>query len=172
MSSQTAQLDRSSRTPLGCRDARGRLPRQGARRRRDCPDSAGGRRRSVIPRCGVRHLRNGHQEDSTRFVNPPQIFGHELAGTIVEVGRGVRKFKPGDRVVSFHHIPCGDCSTANAKFLAVPGLQEGRAETQAGFDPNGGGFAQYVRQCPGSSNAACWLCRRTCASRKPRSSNR
>jgi L-iditol 2-dehydrogenase len=43
------------------------------------------------------------------FVPPPQIFGHELAGTVVEVGDGVTRFKPGDRVVSFHHVPCGDC---------------------------------------------------------------
>ncbi len=62
------------------------------------------------------------------FVHPPQIFGHELAGTVVEAGRGVRKFKTGDRVVSFHHIPCGDCFYLRAQtFLAVLGLQEGRA---------------------------------------------
>src|SRR5271163_5204681 len=35
-----------------------------------------------------------------RYVEPPQILGHELAGTVVAVGRGVRKWKPGDRVMS------------------------------------------------------------------------
>src|SRR5438034_3640985 len=44
-----------------------------------------------------------------RYVEPPQILGHELAGTVVAVGRGVTKWKPGDRVMSFHHIPCGHC---------------------------------------------------------------
>src|SRR5213595_1116536 len=44
-----------------------------------------------------------------RYVEPPQIFGHELAGTVVAVGPGMTKFKPGDRVMSFHHIPCGTC---------------------------------------------------------------
>ncbi len=44
-----------------------------------------------------------------RYVNPPQILGHELAGTVVAVGRGVTKWKLGDRVMSFHHTPCGKC---------------------------------------------------------------
>ena len=44
-----------------------------------------------------------------RYVEPPQILGHELAGTVVAIGRGVTKWKPGDRVMSFHHIPCGKC---------------------------------------------------------------
>jgi L-iditol 2-dehydrogenase len=51
------------------------------------------------------------------FVPAPQIFGHELAGTVVEVGRGVRKFKPGDRVVSFHHVPCGTCFYCERKLF-------------------------------------------------------
>jgi L-iditol 2-dehydrogenase len=40
------------------------------------------------------------------YVAPPQILGHELAGTVVKVGAGVKKFKAGDRVMSFHHVPC------------------------------------------------------------------
>jgi len=42
-------------------------------------------------------------------VEPPQILGHELAGTVVALGRGVTKWKLGDRVMSFHHVPCGAC---------------------------------------------------------------
>src|ERR1700690_30776 len=30
-----------------------------------------------------------------QYVEPPQILGHELAGTVVAIGRGVTKFKPG-----------------------------------------------------------------------------
>src|SRR5947209_12426439 len=37
------------------------------------------------------------------YVAPPQILGHELAGTVVAVGRGVTQWKLGDRVMSFHH---------------------------------------------------------------------
>jgi L-iditol 2-dehydrogenase len=81
------------------------------------------------------------------FVQPPQILGHELGGTVVEVGRGVTKFRPGDRVVSFHHIPCGDCFYCQRKlFSQCSGYK--RVGLTAGFDPNGGGFAQYVRAMP------------------------
>jgi L-iditol 2-dehydrogenase len=81
------------------------------------------------------------------FVEPPQIFGHELAGTVVRVGRGVRRFKPGDRVVSFHHIPCGACFYCEKKlFSQCPGYK--KVGLTAGFDPNGGGFAEYVRAMP------------------------
>ena len=44
-----------------------------------------------------------------RYVEPPQILGHELAGTVVRTGPGVSRFAPGDRVMSFHHIPCSGC---------------------------------------------------------------
>src|SRR5271157_3013486 len=37
----------------------------------------------------------------------PRIFGHEMAGTVVQVGEGVVRFAVGDRVMSFHHVPCG-----------------------------------------------------------------
>lgn len=81
------------------------------------------------------------------FVNPPQILGHELAGTVVQVGRGVTKFKAGDRVVSFHHIPCGNCFYCQKKlFSQCAGYK--KTGLTAGFDPNGGGFAEYVRAMP------------------------
>jgi len=81
------------------------------------------------------------------FVPAPQIFGHELAGTVVEVGCGVRKFKPGDRVVSFHHVPCGQCFYCERKLFSQC-VQYKKVGLTAGFTPNGGGFAQYVRAMP------------------------
>ena len=81
------------------------------------------------------------------FIAPPQILGHELAGTVVKVGRGVKKFKAGDRVVSFHHIPCGACFYCERKlFSQCAGYK--KVGLTAGFDPNGGGFAEYVRAMP------------------------
>ncbi|HSD51671.1 MAG TPA: alcohol dehydrogenase catalytic domain-containing protein [Candidatus Methylomirabilis sp.] len=35
--------------------------------------------------------------------------GHELAGVVRVVGRGVTRFSPGDRIMAAHHVPCGDC---------------------------------------------------------------
>lgn len=41
---------------------------------------------------------------------PPVILGHEFTGTVVEVGSGCRKAKPGDRVVAEpHNQACGQC---------------------------------------------------------------
>ncbi len=47
----------------------------------------------------------GHDPD----IPLPHVPGHELAGTIVEVGLGVRKWKPGDRIVVPFICACGVC---------------------------------------------------------------
>src|SRR5882672_2596968 len=39
----------------------------------------------------------------------PRIFGHETSGVVAAIGKNVRNFSPGDRVVAFHHIPCREC---------------------------------------------------------------
>jgi L-iditol 2-dehydrogenase len=81
------------------------------------------------------------------FVKPPQIFGHEIAGTVVDVGRGVTQWKPGDRAVSFHHIPCATCFYCRQRLYSQCATYKKTGVT-AGFDPNGGGFAEYVRVMP------------------------
>jgi len=82
-----------------------------------------------------------------RYVEPPQILGHELAGTVVAVGAGVTKFKPGDRVMSFHHTPCGRCFYCEKRLFSQCKQYKTTGLT-AGFTPNGGGFAQYVKAMP------------------------
>jgi L-iditol 2-dehydrogenase len=74
----------------------------------------------------------------------PRIFGHETAGMIAAVGAGVRDFQPGDRVVVFHHIPCGDCYYCRHKTFAQCETYK-KVGCTAGFEPSGGGFAEYVR---------------------------
>jgi L-iditol 2-dehydrogenase len=82
-----------------------------------------------------------------RYVEPPQILGHELAGTVVAVGRGVDKWTPGDRVMSFHHTPCGRCFYCEKRLFSQCKQYKTTGLT-AGFTPNGGGFAQYVKAMP------------------------
>jgi L-iditol 2-dehydrogenase len=78
------------------------------------------------------------------LVPPPRIFGHEIAGTIVEAGPGVNRFKVGDRVTTHHHIPCRKCFYCEKKLFSQCEFYR-RTGTTAGFEPAGGGFAEYVR---------------------------
>jgi L-iditol 2-dehydrogenase len=74
----------------------------------------------------------------------PRIFGHETSGVVAAVGAGVRTFDPGDRVVVFHHIPCRQCYYCRHKtFAQCPTYK--KVGCTAGFEPSGGGFAEYVR---------------------------
>jgi L-iditol 2-dehydrogenase len=81
------------------------------------------------------------------LVRPPQILGHEIAGSIVNLGSGVTEWHIGDRVVSFHHIPCFECFYCQRGLFSQCRVYKEVGVT-AGFDPNGGGFAQYVRVMP------------------------
>ena len=58
--------------------------------------------------CGtdVKVFRRGYH---ARMIQPPSLFGHELAGDIVAMGDEVRGFEVGDRVVAANSAPCGDC---------------------------------------------------------------
>jgi L-iditol 2-dehydrogenase len=82
-----------------------------------------------------------------RYVEPPQILGHELAGTVVTVGCGVTKWKPGDRVMSFHHTPCGACFYCEERLFSQCKQYKTTGLT-GGFTPNGGGFGEYVKAMP------------------------
>jgi L-iditol 2-dehydrogenase len=74
----------------------------------------------------------------------PRIFGHETAGTIAAVGEGVTQFAIGDRVMVYHHVPCNDCFYCRKKTFAQCPVYKPAGVT-AGFEPSGGGFAEYVR---------------------------
>lgn len=75
---------------------------------------------------------------------PPRIFGHEVAGRVAAVGKGLTQWKLGDRAVFFHHIPCRNCDFCRTKAYAqCP--QYLRVGTTAGFEPAGGGFAEFVK---------------------------
>lgn len=56
--------------------------------------------------CGsdVRTLRHG-----ARNIEKPVVLGHELSGTIVEIGAAVSGYRAGQRVAVAPAIPCGDC---------------------------------------------------------------
>jgi L-iditol 2-dehydrogenase len=82
-------------------------------------------------------------------VPPPRIFGHETAGTIVKLGSGVPAlgWKLGDRVALHHHVPCLDCHFCRHHAFAQCATYK-RTGITAGFEPAGGGYAEYVRVLP------------------------
>ena len=81
---------------------------------------------------------------STGSHSAPRIFGHETSGVVAAVGEGVREYRPGDRVMVFHHIPCKDCFYCRNKTFAQCSTYK-KVGCTAGFEPSGGGFSEYVR---------------------------
>jgi len=81
---------------------------------------------------------------STGSHSAPRIFGHETSGVVAAVGEGVRHYSPGDRVVVFHHIPCRECFYCQNKTFAQCATHK-KVGCTSGFEPSGGGFAEYVR---------------------------
>ena len=84
-------------------------------------------------------------------VPPPRIFGHETAGTIVKIGSRNSSLvtrhsslKVGDRVALHHHIPCMKCHFCRHRSFAQCETYK-RTGITAGFEPAGGGYAEYVR---------------------------
>ena len=87
-------------------------------------------------------------------VPPPRIFGHETAGTIVQIGAGNlshvtrhSSLRVGDRVALHHHVPCLDCHYCRHRAYAQCETYK-RTGITAGFEPAGGGYAEYVRVMP------------------------
>lgn len=58
--------------------------------------------------CGtdVKTLRRGHP---VMIPHVPTVFGHELAGVVTAVGRGVSAIREGDRIVAANSAPCAQC---------------------------------------------------------------
>jgi L-iditol 2-dehydrogenase len=75
----------------------------------------------------------------------PRVFGHEMAGTIAAIGESVRGFKVGDRVMAFHHIPCGECFYCRKKTFAQCETYKLVGTTAGVGAAAGGGFAEYIR---------------------------
>ncbi len=95
-----------------------------------------------VESCGICHT--DLKKIEYDLLAPPRVFGHETAGVVAAVGTGVKQYEPGDRVVVFHHIPCMQCFYCARRLYAQCPVYK-RVGVTAGFEPAGGGFAQYVR---------------------------
>jgi L-iditol 2-dehydrogenase len=81
---------------------------------------------------------------STGSHSAPRIFGHETSGQVVAVAPDVSNLQVGDRVMVFHHIPCGQCYYCRHKVFAQCPVYK-KVGATAGYEPSGGGFSEYVR---------------------------
>jgi len=95
-----------------------------------------------VEACGICHTDLKKIEHD--LLPAPRVYGHETAGVVAAVGSEVTKYQPGDRVVVFHHIPCRNCFYCRRKLYAQCPVYK-KVGVTAGFEPAGGGFAQYVR---------------------------
>jgi L-iditol 2-dehydrogenase len=95
-----------------------------------------------VETCGICHT--DLKKIEYDLLPAPRIYGHETAGVVAAVGSEVTKYKPGDRVIAFHHIPCHDCFYCSKKLYAQCAGYK-KVGVTAGFAPAGGGFSQYVK---------------------------
>jgi L-iditol 2-dehydrogenase len=71
-------------------------------------------------------------------LGPGGILGHEVSGTIERVAKDVTRYKPGDRVVAHHHVPCYQCADCSrGDFTLCTEFKK------TNIDPCG--FAEYFR---------------------------
>jgi len=84
--------------------------------------------------CGtdLKVFRRGYH---ARMIVPPALFGHELAGTVVQAGEGVDEFAAGDRVVALNSAPCGKCYFC----------ERGQENLCDDLLFNNGAYAEYIR---------------------------
>ena len=68
----------------------------------------------------------------------PLVLGHEIAGEVIETGKGVKKYKVGDRISASHHVPCNTCHYCLMDHHTVCDTLR-----KTNFDP--GGFAEFLR---------------------------
>lgn len=120
-----------------------------------------------VETCGICHT--DLKKIEYDLLPPPRIYGHETAGIVAATGNRVTKYRPGDRVIVFHHVPCQHCYYCQRRLYAQCAVYK-KVGVTAGYEPAGGGFSQYVRvmnwivdsgieQIPAgvSFDQACWV---------------
>lgn len=106
------------------------------------PQIAAGELLIKVHTCGI--CGTDLKKIATGSHSAPRIFGHETAGVVAAVGDAVTNYRVGDRVMVFHHVPCRDCYYCEHKVFAQCPTYK-KVGATAGFEPSGGGFAEYAR---------------------------
>src|ERR671936_2171101 len=111
----------------------------GKQETRDVPKPGEGEIRIRVKACGICHSDMFVQEGAWPGIQYPRIPGHEVAGVVDEVGRGVAQWRVGQRVgVGWHGRHCGICVPCRkGDFITCQSLRI----TGISFD---GGYAEYL----------------------------
>src|ERR1700733_7505929 len=72
---------------------------------------------------------------STGSHSAPRIFGHETTGIVAAVGEAVQHYRPGDRVMVFHHYPAANASIVRTRPLPSAPLTRKSAAPPASSPP-------------------------------------
>jgi D-arabinose 1-dehydrogenase-like Zn-dependent alcohol dehydrogenase len=103
------------------------------------PEVSEGRVLVRIRACGVAHRDVIERQGGHPFLATPIVQGHEFAGEVVEVGAGVRRWAPGDRVVNLYTDSCGTCAhCVGGEERLCTGVTEAYGLT------TNGGYAEYA----------------------------
>ena len=105
------------------------------------PEPAAGQMLVRVDACGI--CPTDLKKIEQGLLPGPRVFGHEIAGTVAALGAGTKGFREGQRVVVHHHVPCGSCFYCARKLYAQCAFYK-KNGTTAGFEPSGGGYAEYV----------------------------
>lgn len=73
-----------------------------------------------------------------RIKKAPIVLGHEITGKIIKIGKGVKRYKLGQRVFVSHHVPCDECHYCQTGHHTA-------CETLHSTNFFPGGFAEYIR---------------------------
>ncbi len=73
-----------------------------------------------------------------RVQKAPRVLGHEVAGIVSDVGKDVKNWEPGERIVATHHVPCNSCRYCLEGHHSVCDSLR-----TTNFHP--GGFSEYLR---------------------------
>jgi D-arabinose 1-dehydrogenase-like Zn-dependent alcohol dehydrogenase len=103
------------------------------------PEVSEGRVLVKIHACGVAHRDVIERRGGHPFLATPIVQGHEFAGEVVEVGAGVQRWAPGDRVVNLYTDSCGTCAhCVGGDERLCAGVSEAYGLTA------NGGYAEYA----------------------------
>jgi L-iditol 2-dehydrogenase len=100
----------------------------------DLPELKPGEAKVRVRACGIcgSDLTDWYMEPRA-----PAFFGHEPAGDVVEVGKGVANLKEGDRVFVHHHVPCFVCHYCRRGYYTL-------CQTFKDTSLFPGGFSEYI----------------------------